>query len=210
MTPLNVVVVGDDVLARAGLVALLDSADADLRLEQADASFWNDDDGDTLDGVDAIVCDLGWDGAALPDLRDLGAPVVALVAGPDGAAAAWSAGASAIVDRGESAGPGFVETLLAAVRAAVAGLVAIQPDFVAALLPTPSADLNPPAEPLTAREIDVLQRLVEGDTNKAIARALGISDNTVKFHVNAVLTKLGAQSRTEAVVRALRLGLLPL
>ena len=46
--------------------------------------------------------------------------------------------------------------------------------------------------------------------NKSIARTLGVSDHTVKFHVNAILGKLGAQSRTEAVTRAARLGLLVL
>jgi DNA-binding NarL/FixJ family response regulator len=65
-------------------------------------------------------------------------------------------------------------------------------------------------EELTPRETEVLQLLADGLTNKAIAQRLGISDHTVKFHVNAVLGKLGAQSRTEAVVRATRLGLLHL
>ena len=50
--------------------------------------------------------------------------------------------------------------------------------------------------------------LAAGLTNRAIAQELGISEHTVKFHVNAILGKLGAQSRTEAVVQALRDGLL--
>ena len=64
------------------------------------------------------------------------------------------------------------------------------------------------AEELTPRETEVLELMADGLTNKAIAQRLGISDHTVKFHVNAILGKLGAQSRTEAVVRATRLGLL--
>jgi DNA-binding NarL/FixJ family response regulator len=56
--------------------------------------------------------------------------------------------------------------------------------------------------------LEVLQLLAEGLPNKAIARRLDISDHTVKFHVNAILSKLGAQSRTDAVVRATRLGLI--
>ena len=52
--------------------------------------------------------------------------------------------------------------------------------------------------------------MAEGLPNKLIAHRLGISDHTVKFHVNAVLAKLGAQSRTEAVVRAARRGMLVL
>jgi two-component system, NarL family, nitrate/nitrite response regulator NarL len=65
-----------------------------------------------------------------------------------------------------------------------------------------------PVEALTPREVDVLRLLGEGLPNKAIARRLGISEHTVKFHVNAILGKLGASSRTEAVVRATRLGLI--
>ena len=64
------------------------------------------------------------------------------------------------------------------------------------------------SELLTARELQVLALLAEGLANKAIAARLGISDHTVKFHVNAILGKLGAESRTEAVTRAARAGLL--
>jgi DNA-binding NarL/FixJ family response regulator len=63
-------------------------------------------------------------------------------------------------------------------------------------------------EPLSARERDVLRLMAEGLSNKLIARDLGISEHTVKYHVNAILGKLGAQSRTEAVVRATRIGLI--
>jgi ATP/maltotriose-dependent transcriptional regulator MalT len=65
-------------------------------------------------------------------------------------------------------------------------------------------------EPLTAREIQVLELLAEGLPNKAIARRLGISDQTVKFHVASLSGKLGAANRTDAVRRAVRRGLLTL
>ena len=65
-------------------------------------------------------------------------------------------------------------------------------------------------EPLTTRELDVLNLLVEGLSNKAIAARLGISDQTVKFHVAAICGKLGAANRTEAVRRAIRRGLVSL
>jgi DNA-binding NarL/FixJ family response regulator len=64
-----------------------------------------------------------------------------------------------------------------------------------------------PAEALTEREREVLALLAEGLPNKAIARALGISDQTVKFHVAAIIGKLGAANRTDAVRRAIRRGL---
>jgi DNA-binding NarL/FixJ family response regulator len=65
-------------------------------------------------------------------------------------------------------------------------------------------------EPLTHREQEVLELLAEGLPNKAIAAQLGISDQTVKFHVASISAKLGATNRTEAVRIALRRGLLTL
>ena len=80
--------------------------------------------------------------------------------------------------------------------------------------PTPSgdgdADDDPPVESLTAREREVLALLADGVGNREIARALGISEHTVKFHLGAIFGKLGAATRTEAVRRGLRLGLVHL
>ena len=65
-------------------------------------------------------------------------------------------------------------------------------------------------EPLTPREVEVLELLAEGLPNKANAARLGISDQTVKFHVAAICGKLGAANRTDAVRRAIRRGLVSL
>ena len=65
-------------------------------------------------------------------------------------------------------------------------------------------------EPLTAREVQVLELLAEGLPNKAIAARLHISDQTVKFHVSSISGKLGAVNRTDAVRRAVRRGLITL
>jgi DNA-binding CsgD family transcriptional regulator len=65
-----------------------------------------------------------------------------------------------------------------------------------------------PVEALTARERDVLALLADGLGNRDIAAALGISEHTVKFHLGAIFGKLGASTRTEAVRRGLRLGLI--
>jgi DNA-binding NarL/FixJ family response regulator len=76
-----------------------------------------------------------------------------------------------------------------------------------------SADTNDEVEfdePLTPREIEVLQLLAEGLPNKAIADRLHISDQTVKFHVSSISGKLGAANRTDAVRRAVRRGLITL
>jgi len=66
----------------------------------------------------------------------------------------------------------------------------------------------PPLETLTPREMDVLQLLAEGLPNKAIAKHLGISDQTVKFHLASICGKLGAQNRTDAVRLAIQRGLI--
>jgi two-component system nitrate/nitrite response regulator NarL len=91
---------------------------------------------------------------------------------------------------------------LAAARAArldAAGILVALPD-----------DDAPAPESLTPRERDVLELLAEGLPNKAIAARLGVSDQTVKFHVAALSGKLGAANRTDAVRRAVRQGLISL
>lgn len=65
-------------------------------------------------------------------------------------------------------------------------------------------------EPLTAREIEVLELVAEGCSNKGIADRLGISDQTVKFHLASITGKLGASNRTDAVRRAVHAGLITL
>jgi DNA-binding NarL/FixJ family response regulator len=67
-----------------------------------------------------------------------------------------------------------------------------------------------PPEPLTPRELQVLELLAEGLPNKAIAARLDISDQTVKFHVSSICGKLSAPNRTAAVRRAVRRGLITL
>jgi DNA-binding CsgD family transcriptional regulator len=77
--------------------------------------------------------------------------------------------------------------------------------------PAPAGeDGDPPVESLTAREREVLALLADGVGNREIAQALGISEHTVKFHLGAIFGKLGASTRTEAVRRGLRLGLVHL
>ena len=66
---------------------------------------------------------------------------------------------------------------------------------------------EPLADRLTPREMDVLQLLAEGLPNKAIARHLGISDQTVKFHLASICGKLGAENRTDAVRLAIQRGI---
>jgi NarL family two-component system response regulator LiaR len=92
-----------------------------------------------------------------------------------------------------------------AIKAAAAGQVQLSPQASAYLM----RELRTPQtiEALTEREMEVLRLLVQGHSNKEIARALQIAEDTVKVHVKHILAKLGVQSRTQAVLYAIRLGL---
>jgi DNA-binding NarL/FixJ family response regulator len=99
--------------------------------------------------------------------------------------------------------------LTAAVRAAANGLIVLDPTVAGATGVHTHVRTSEGAETLTAREREVLLLVAEGLPNKAIARELGISEHTAKFHVGSLLGKLGAASRTEAVTLATRRGILP-
>jgi two-component system, NarL family, response regulator LiaR len=92
-----------------------------------------------------------------------------------------------------------------AIKAAAAGQVHLSPQASMYLLNTVRMPERP--EPLTPREMDVLRLLAQGHSNKEIARTLQLVEETVKFHVRHILAKLGVQSRTQAVLMAIRLGL---
>jgi len=190
------VVVSDDPLVRGGLSALLQGEPALDVIGQGPASDlpW--------DEADVAV----WDGAPSAfEQREREAravPAVVVLRDDGQAAPVLTAGARAVLAR-DVAG----ERLAAAVRAAAQGLLVLDPALAESLL-RGRAPLDPPLETLTARELEVLQLLAEGLSNKRVAARLAISEHTAKFHVNSILGKLGAQSRAEAVALALRQGLI--
>ena len=185
--PMHVAIVSDDPLVHAHLAHLIgDAADADVTdLESADVAIWDP-------GVSAIH---------LEELALIAVPTIAVLPNRDQASAALAAGARGIVLR-DQVGPSVVPAL-AAVRC---GLTVLDPSMATAVV-RPTRDAAAAADILTGRERQVVQLLSEGLSNKRIAPRLGISEHTVKFHVNSILTKLGSDTRTEAVVQALRLGL---
>ncbi|HHQ41659.1 MAG TPA: response regulator [Chromatiales bacterium] len=107
------------------------------------------------------------------------------------------------------------DELVVALREIVAGKTVVAPELAPVLARAVQAGENggearEPEDPfarLTPRESEILGLLAEGQSNKAIARNLGISDGTVKLHVKAILRKLGVHSRVEAAVMAVELGL---
>ena len=124
---------------------------------------------------------------------------------------ALSTGASAVLPRTANR-----REIVIAIRAVTNGLVVFQRQLLAALLNAESLSgeqlntSNDGHAQLTPRELEVLTAMADGATNKAIARRLGISFHTVKFHVAAVLEKLDADTRTEAVMKAAQLGIVML
>jgi DNA-binding NarL/FixJ family response regulator len=123
---------------------------------------------------------------------------------------ALQAGASAVLSECADG-----DILCTAIRAAVQGLTTVSAEFRDHLvdgsgprsaLESDAEDEPPPIE-LTARELQVLRLLAEGASNKLIARHLGITPHTAKFHVASIVAKLGATGRTDAVAKAMRLGL---
>src|SRR3989454_3282480 len=97
------------------------------------------------------------------------------------------------------------EALCQAIKAAAAGQVQLTPKAAARLMQAISAPESP--EALTERETDVLRLLAQGQSNKQIARSLNNTEQTIKSHVSRILSKLGVQSRTQATLYAIRIGL---
>jgi DNA-binding NarL/FixJ family response regulator len=104
----------------------------------------------------------------------------------------------------EQAEPGSIEIVGEFHTLGTARASGIEADAVLIAASPEGEDIE---EPLTPREVEVLELLAEGFANKAIAARLGISDQTVKFHVSSIYGKLGAANRTDAVRRAMRRGL---
>jgi DNA-binding NarL/FixJ family response regulator len=198
---LKVAVVAEDPLARGALVRILgESREVKLVAEGAPsgplAVVLPKD-------LDVVVWDAGVRADGMPSAlsEDTDAPVVALVPDEASAGLALAAGARGVLFRDADA-----SIIVPALRAVAANLVVLEPE----LAPSPASALGPGSTDFTRREREVLGLLAEGLSNRLIAGRLGISEHTAKFHVNALLEKLHASTRTEAVVKAARTGVLVL
>lgn len=206
---IHVLILAEDPLARAGLAALLAPTPALAIAGQSAATLANAADFAQIMAAflpDVVLWDLGWSPEGAVELVSRfcaidATPVVALLAIDSLADALRGAGARGLLLRTSSA-----EQMTAALRAVVHGLRVFDESLLPA--PGPGAFTAELVEPLSSRELEVLRHIAEGLSNKEIARALTLSENTIKFHINAMLGKLGAQSRTEAVVKATRAGLI--
>ncbi len=206
MTPIRVLVVDDHPVVRHGLLAL-------LRYEPEFEIA-----GDAADGEEAVAAVLEY----TPDvvLLDLRLPrlsgvdvmtqarakgatsrflVLTTYDSDDDIARALAAGAKGYLLKDATS-----HELMQAIREVMRGNAALEPSVAARVL---ARMHDTPSDELSTREIDVLQRMVRGESNRAIALALHVSENTVKTHVSHIFSKLSVQSRAEAVVVALRRGL---
>jgi len=202
MDEVRVLVVSEDPLVRSGLASLLSGqpgvvVEAQTSPDELPAAAGRP-------APEVAVWDAGAGASSFERLVETTAAslrVLAVLADESQALEALGAGARGVVLRDVAA-----SRLVAAVRAVAEGLMVLDAGAAESVLrPRPPAPAA--VEPLTPREQEVLQLLAQGLPNKLIAARLGISDHTVKFHVNAILGKLGAQSRTEALAQAARLGL---
>lgn len=201
--PIRVLIVEDHVIVREGLVSLLEAHDDFQVIGQAG-------DGEAAlevyrrDPPDVTLVDLRMprvDGVELirrvrrefPGSRFL---VLTTYDGEDDVTRALQAGASGYLLKGTDR-----TTLRDAIRLIHAGRRFIPQEIADRVLPGATA------VELTDREVEVLRRIAEGMSNKEIGEHLGISESTVKTHVNHLLGKLGATDRTKALVLALRRGL---
>lgn len=200
MIELPIVLVADDPLVRRGLAASLTDEIEVVRAVGTDADV-----AVVVATTEAVA--VLWDAADdAPSAHQLacGVPAVVLVNDTASAESAVQARAAGVLLRdvdpeGLSAALVAVQSQLRVVDARLDGL-----------LHGSALSGEEPLEPLTPREEEVLELLAEGRSNREIAVALQISPHTSKFHVDRILAKLDASGRTDAVVRAVRLGVLRL
>lgn len=202
MDPVRVLIVGSDPLNRASLhealsnrqeLKVVGTADLEPGLSAVVEAFQ----------PEVLIVDATWEAEStnspLELLSEIDQPTVLLSDGPlerSGKGFSWLSSGS------------HPDQISAAVMAASNGLIVYDQQTYSTSRLEEDHDDDELFEPLTPRELEVLQLMAEGLTNRGIAFQLGISEYTVKFHVTAILGKLQAQSRTEASIKAARMGLI--
>ncbi len=205
MQPVSVLIVDDHPVVRQGLRVLLEVQDG---IEVAGEA------GDGATAVklaaehapDVILLDLklpGMDGIAVLgelEARAIKARVLVLtsVTEPAAVSLAIRSGAAGVIYKDVDP-----DALVRAIRSVHAGHLLLAPEAAGTLM-RPGARAPAGLDALTAREREGLAELAEGRSNREIARALGVSEKTVKAHVSSVLAKLGVQDRTQAALLAVR------
>ena len=208
---MRVLLVDDHALFRQGLKFLLDDLDENLVFFEAEdcaaaLSVLNQQ------PVDLVLLDLNMPGVT--DLDGLasvlgaapGTPVTVLSGEEDPGLIrrAIDAGASGFVPKASSA-----EILMAALQLILAGGVYLPPSVLVGFDRRPAPAADDVASLLSERQTAVLLRAIQGQANKVIAADLGIAEGTVKTHLSGAFKVLGVHNRTEAVIAAAKMGLVP-
>jgi len=209
-TELQLLVVADNLLTRAGLASLLEDRGCVVVGQTDGASLNHDVD---IFQPDILLVDMGWHSEPMRlHLTELTVdlPILALVTDndTDDNLMPLVRSLASFPNYGLLLRDSDPDVIVTALNALDSGLLVIDPALSTLLNMPINREISPLATPLTPRENEVLQLLAKGMTNKAIALKLEITQHTVKFHVNAIMGKLDAQSRTEAVVRATQLGMI--
>jgi DNA-binding NarL/FixJ family response regulator len=208
--PIRVLVVGPTLLRTASLAALVREGGFTVVGERRNLERRSE-----LDAVDVVVLAAGT--ALTVDAFSHDEPGIVIVGLDDSLMEVLSR--NGVRATGVVPADADATTLRAAIGAVAAGLSVRPPELSMAkadharprsALSDDGVDPPVDVEPLTAREADVLDSLAQGLSNRAIATRLGISEHTVKFHLVSIFGKLGATTRTGAVRRALRRGLIDL
>ncbi|MCA1669054.1 MAG: response regulator transcription factor [Thermomicrobia bacterium] len=211
----RVLVAAPSAVVRAGLEALVASSPRLTVVGQVASIEMAARANDTLQ-PEVVLVEHEWDDDLLvPGLLafDAGSHIPAVVVLTEHPGALWAAVALRSRVRAVLPRDATAAEIIAAVEGAAAGLVVLHPDTAEAALASLAAvpiAADAPAQLLTPREIEVLHMLAEGLGNKTVARRLGISEHTVKFHVGSIFSKLHVASRTEAVTVGVRQGLVML
>ena len=209
MNIIKVVLADDHPALRMGIKGMLEKADIEVIGEAADG-----DEALRLaerSGPDVLVLDAVMPGLRAPQVihrlretcPDLRILVLTAYDENELVFGLLEAGAVGYVLKDEA-----LETIEAAVRAVARGESWLSPKVAAKVMKKAlgQEEAEEEAIPLTERELEVLQLMAKGWSNKRIAKELGIGERTVAFHVENLLAKLGADNRTEAVVEAIRRG----
>ncbi len=205
---MKILLVDDHKLVRAGLVLVLKQMEDGIDLIEAGTGREAIEMAKTTSDIDLVLMDLDLpEGSGLEALTAINAknpklPVVILSAMEDQTmvSRAMELGARGFIPKSATG-----EVMLNSLRLVLSGGVCLPSGYG----DVPRGETNMEIPNLTQRQLEVLRLMAQGNSNKEIARVLGISENTVRVHISAIISAMDATNRTEAAYSAMRLGLIP-
>lgn len=204
---MKILLADDHKLVRAGLVLVLKQMEPDIELLEAGTGREAVSLAEAHNDIDLVLMDLdlpegsGLEALSAINAKSAGMPVVILSAMEDQAmvSRAMELGARGFIPKSASG-----EVMVNSLRLVLSGGICLPPGYGEA-----RGEKNAELPNLTHRQLEVLRFMAQGNSNKEIARELGISENTVRVHISAIIGALDATNRTEAAYSAMRLGLIP-